>query len=85
MLAIASRPGTCALCRQPIVSGELISHDDDRDAWVHARCDEAAPPSRHRQHPRAVPRARQDRFEGVERGRPARGEARRTAPEEDRR
>lgn len=42
MQAIASRPGTCALCPQPIVSGELIRRDDERNAWVHARCADAA-------------------------------------------
>jgi hypothetical protein len=71
MLAIASRPGTCALCRLPIVSGELIRHDDEREAWVHARCEEAARPVRHRRRPRVVPRPQADRAHGVERGRPA--------------
>lgn len=39
MQAIASHPGTCALCPLPIVSGELICRDDD-DGWIHVRCAE---------------------------------------------
>ena len=80
MLTIASRPGTCALCRQPIVSGELIQPDDDRDAWVHARCEQSHPPARHRQHPRVAPRTRVDVGDATTRAR--RGEARKTAADE---
>jgi hypothetical protein len=73
MLAIASRPGTCALCRSEIISGELIRQDDTQDAWVHARCDEAARSVRHRQRSRGVPRPQVDHARGIDRGRPARG------------
>lgn len=73
MLAIASRPGTCALCHSPINSGELIRQDDAQEAWVHARCDEAARPARHRQRSRVVPRPQLDRARGGDRGRPSNG------------
>jgi hypothetical protein len=46
MQAIASRPGTCALCPLPIVSGELIRRDG-KQRWIHVRCGDERQSPRH--------------------------------------
>lgn len=51
MQAIASRPGTCALCPLPIVSGELIRRDG-KQGWIHVRCGDEWQSPRHAVQPR---------------------------------